>query len=132
MHQVNAGRLSDFAAGFGGQGKERTLYARLVPFVCSCVLGLVWSMGREIYMCVGTTYLYHEKKSPPTYPHTHVYIHAPPPKPHHHSPDGPFDGSSNVPTTPMGVMKYLEACGIDVAPGARCLVVGAVCGWLVG
>ena len=28
MHQVNAGRLSDFAAGFGGQGKERTGYVR--------------------------------------------------------------------------------------------------------
>lgn len=35
-----------------------------------------------------------------------------------------FDGS-NLPTTPMGVVKYLEACGIEVKPGAKCLVVGA-------
>lgn len=49
-------------------------------------------------------------------------------------PSLPFDAAANLPTTPVGVMRYLEACGVDIQPGARCLVVGTfrcVCAYVV-
>ena len=30
----------------------------------------------------------------------------------------------NLPTTPLGVLEYLDACGLAIRPGCHCLVIG--------